>query len=245
MITPRDSGTLVRLLTRISGRPFFFDNSQIPPSYKSHAAWSQYHFALSKANILEGRANPNTLAILRINRQLYTEARQSILENKIIYLDINEVTRNFKGTNALVKLLHRVFQTRHLHFTVVLMPPSLRTNKGKYDYNCLQLVLETFSKDRKKHQKVKSQMHVEITVACERNKEATAIWRTARLAFKYNKRPGVDFSIRIAASKICRYAAYTLAELRHHQKMLSDAVAGFEKLRIRACVVDITKEPWF
>jgi len=88
-------------------------------------------------------------------------------------------------------------------------------------------------------------MHVIMTIATEPYKPALDIFKTADLALHYCNESGIRFTVRIAASKTCRFAAMRSPEMWRYQKMLHDVVAQFERMGVRAEVVDVTREEWW
>jgi hypothetical protein len=209
-------------------------------------------FHLNNSDLPEVRPPSKSLAILCVNKQLYREAREIILENKTRHLNLNKLTRQ-AGFDAkgrfqhafAIDTIHEVFSTRNLHCTVVLMPSFLRTKLGKLDYTYLHLLLNMFSENREKYQKFMSRMRIEITVACEPCSTREVICQTADAAFDHAKEPGVEVEVRIAASKVCDEARRRFQEMGRYLIMLEDAKKEFERWGIDARIVDVTKEPWF
>ncbi|KAE9961042.1 hypothetical protein EG328_009385, partial [Venturia inaequalis] len=68
------------------------------------------------------------LALFRVNKQIYEEARQILQEILTRNLNINELMEHFPAgidDSAWLRFLDFTFQARNIHVTIVLMPRDL------------------------------------------------------------------------------------------------------------------------
>ncbi|KAE9987489.1 hypothetical protein EG327_003812 [Venturia inaequalis] len=213
------------------------------------------------------------LALFRVNKQIYEEARQILQEILTRNLNINELMEHFPAgidDSAWLRFLDFTFQARNIHVTIVLMPRDLRTTVGNRAYRHLGLALTAWWRSCQYHmthtlkQKIDKpprtrtrkqtllnapsstrQMTVVMTVACQPAKDERDIFETARPVWTYAFKPGFMFKVRIAATRTCGFVAQMIGAVDEYRRMLGRATAGFERIGVGVRVVDVTGEKWF